>query len=375
MIPLTKPYITNDEIEKVAEVLKSGWLAQGKKVEELEHKIAKYAGTKYAVATSSCTTALHISLILAGIGEGDEVIVPSLTFVATANSVLYTGATPIFAEIEQRTYNIDPKDIEQKITKKTKAIIPAHQAGLPAAMPEIMRLAKKYNLLVIEDAAPGLGSSIKGKMIGSFGHLNCLSFHPRKVITTAEGGMILTNNSSFAKKARILRSHGASVSDRQRHDSRKFIEEEYPVLGYNYRMSDVHAAIGLAQFKKISTILKNRQRLAKRYNNLLSKNPFIVLPLVPSDYGSTFQQYFISLSDNAPLSRNQLIQKLREKGIQTRIGIMAVHNEPLYKKLYPNISLPKTEKAARQIISLPIYTQMTEKEQDQVIRELDNLLN
>lgn len=370
-IPVTKPYFTQDEEKEVIDVLRSGWIVQGPKVEEFEKKIAAYVGAKYAVATSSCTTALHLALLLFGIGPGDEVIVPSFTFIATVNSVLYTGATPVFTDVAKDTYNLDSKDVKRKITKRTRVIIPVHQAGLGAAMGEIMDIAKRSNILIVEDGACALGSRIDGKHVGTFGEIGCFSFHPRKSITTAEGGMLVTSNKEFAKRARILRGHGMSVSDRERHESKHFIDEVYRVLGYNYRMSDIHASIGLAQFRKLDDILKTRIALANRYTKYLSRIPYIVPPSIPKGYIHTFQSYVIRLKENSPFSREAFMTKLLDKGIITRIGIKACHLEALYKR--KSASLKNTEFLAKSIITLPLYTTMTKDEQNYVIDAINKI--
>lgn len=370
-IPVTKPYFTQDEEREVIDVLRSGWIVQGPKVEEFEKKIAAYVGAKYAVATSSCTTALHLALVLLGIGPGDEVIIPSFTFIATANSVLYTGATPVFADVVKDTYNLDSQDVKRKITKRTRVIIPVHQAGLGAAMREIMDIAKRSNILIVEDGACALGSRIDGKHVGTFGEIGCFSFHPRKSLTTVEGGMLVTNNKEFAKRARILRGHGMSVSDRERHESKHFIDETYRVLGYNYRMSDIHAAIGLAQFRKLDDILKRRIALADRYTKYLSRIPYIVPPSIPKGYMHTFQSYVIRLKENVPFSREAFMTKLLDKGIITRIGIKACHLEALYKR--KSASLKNTEFLAKSIITLPLYATMTKDEQNYVIDAINKI--
>ncbi len=373
MIPITKPYFTKEEAKAVERVLQTGWVSQGPKVAEFEKIFAEYTDTKYAVATNSCTSGMHLTLVVLGIGKGDEVIVPSFTFPATPNSVAYTGATPIFTDIDPRTYNIDPIDIERKITKRTKAIMPVHQAGLAAAMPEIMRIAKKQKLFVIEDAACALGASINGRRVGTFGDTGCFSFHPRKSITTGEGGMVVTNNKNLAEQIKVLRFHGASVSDRIRHESKKFIDEEYAFLGYNYKMSDIHAAIGIVQFQKLSIILAKKRKLANRYTKYLSKNPYIITPIEPEGYVHTYQSYLIQLAKNSLVKRNDVINELLERGIATRIGVKACHLEPLYRKASTQV-LKNTEKVAKNIITLPLYPQMTRAEQDSVIKSLNTLL-
>lgn len=364
-IPVTKPYFNRDEEKEVIEVLRSGWVVQGPKVGILENLFAKLTGAKYAVATNSCTSALHLALLLLGIGKGDEVIVPSFTFIATPNSVLYTGATPVFADVGLDTYNLDPKDVEAKITKRTKAIIPVHQAGLAAPMPEFIAIAKKHNLAIVEDAAHGVGARINGKHTGTFGDIACFSLHPRKSITTAEGGMLVTNNKDFNTKSRILRSHGMSISDRARHESKKFIDETYETLGYNYRMSDVHAAIGVAQFRKLDFILKKRNDLANRYNQVFSSHRYIAIPAVPKGYIHSYQSYVIRLEEDIPLSREEIMNKLLKKGISARIGIKASHLAPHYRK--KRVRLKNAELLAKSVITLPLYPEMTHEDQDFVI--------
>lgn len=371
-IPITKPYFTKDEEKEVIDVLRSGWIVQGPKVEAFEKKIAAYAGAKYAIATSSCTTALHLALLLLGIGPRDEVIVPSFTFIATANSVLYTGATPVFADVAKDTYNLDPEDVKRKITKRTRVIMPVHQAGLAASMQEIVQIAKSSNIFIVEDGACALGSRINGRHVGTFGEIGCFSFHPRKSITTAEGGMLVTNNEEFAKRALVLRAHGMSVSDRERHESKSFINETYDVLGYNYRMSDIHAAIGLAQLRKLEFILEKRTALASRYTKYLSEIPYIIPPSFPQGYTHTFQSYVIRLSEDCPFSREQIMAKLFKKGIGTRIGIKACHLEPLYRN--QKVQLPNTELLAKNIITLPLYTSMTQNEQDFVVNNMHKII-
>lgn len=372
-IQVTKPYFNQDEEKEVIKTLRSGWIVQGPRVEEFERTFAKYVGVRYAVATNSCTSALHLALLLLGVGPGDEVIVPSFTFIATPNSVVYTGATPVFADVDVATYNFDPQDVERKITKRTKVIMPVHQAGLAAPMHELMAIAKKYKIAIVEDAAHGVACRINGRHVGTFGDIGCFSFHPRKSITTAEGGMLVTNNKDFDMRARILRSHGTSVSDRTRHESKKFIDETYEELGYNYRMSDVHASIGIAQFRKLNTILEKRILLANRYTKTFSKSKFIIPPMVPEEYTHAYHSYVIRLSEDCPLPREVIMNKLLAKGISTRIGIKSCHLEPHYRK--NKIRLKNTELLAKTVITLPMYPTMTYEEQDFVIKSLSKLLD
>lgn len=369
-IPLARPYFDQAEEKAVVQVLRSGWVTQGPKVEEFEEALKKYTGAQYAVATTSATTALFLCLHALGVGKGDEVIVPSFSFIATANVVIHAGAKPVFVDIDPKTYNIDPKEIEKKITKKTKAIIPVDQVGLPCDLDKIFKIAKKYQLHVIEDAACALGSVYKERYIGSFGEAVCFSFHPRKTITTGEGGMILTGSKKLAKSLRILRHHGMSVSDVVRHKSGQVVKENYPIIGYNFRMSDIQAAVGVEQMKKLGVILKKRAQLASRYTKFFFKSKNIAVPFVPDDYIHNFQSYIIRLHHNRKITRNELMQKLLNEGISTRIGVMAAHLETSYRKMYPGLILPQTEAATRETITLPLFYHMSTQQQNFIISKV-----
>jgi len=373
-IPITKPLFGEDEERAVVEVLRSGWVVQGPKVAAFERVVANYVGAPHAIATSSCTTALHLALVLLGIGPSDEVIVPSFTFIATANVVCYTGATPVFVDIDPRTYNLDPDALETAVTPRTKAIMPVHQIGLAADMDRINAVANRHGLAVIEDAAPALGATYKGKRVGGLGNVTCLSFHPRKVITAGEGGMILTSDRAIANHARILRTHGMSLSDLQRHHAKSVAIEEYHDLGYNYRLSDLHAAVGIEQMKKLDLMLMRREQLASRYHEALAGLECMQLPFSSTDQPHSYQSYIIQLSRQAPKSREQVMQEMLEAGIATRRGVMAIHLEPYYRQRFPGVRLPVTETAAQSTLLLPIYATMTELEQDYVIDHLHRIL-
>jgi perosamine synthetase len=364
-IPITKPYLGEEEKQLVSQVIDSGWVSQGPKVAEFEGQFASYAGSRYAVATTSCTTALHAALAVSGIGPGDEVIVPSMSFIATANSVVHCGATPVFVDIDPETCNIDPKKIENALTQKTKAIMPVHQMGLPADLDAIKNIAVTHNLKIIEDAACAIGSEYKGKRIGSHGNIACFSFHPRKIITTGEGGIITTDDLAIAEKLRRFRHHGMSVSDIERHMSNTVIIETYPETGYNYRMTDIQAAIGIEQIRKLSFIIEKRRQLAGIYDTGLSKIPHIKVPEVPLYAYHNYQSYWIELLDSSPVRRDMLMMKLLEKGITTRRGIMAIHLEKSYSGY--KASLPETERITGNTLLLPMFPTMRADEQEYVI--------
>lgn len=370
MIPLQKPYFDKKEERAVTEVLRSGWVTQGPKVEEFEQALKKYVGAKYAIATTSATTALFLCLHALGVGKGDEVIVPSFSFIATANVVVHAGATPVFVDIDPKTYNIDADKIEQKLTKKTRAIIAVDQVGLPCDLDKILKIAKKYRLHVIEDAACALGSIYKGRKIGSFGDFVCFSFHPRKIIITGEGGMILTSSKEISDHLKLLRHQGMSVSDIVRHKARRVVKESYPVIGYNFRMSDIQAAVGVEQMKKLPTILKKRAQFARRYSDAFSKSKNIIPPFVPKGYIHNWQSYMVRVANGAKITCDNLMQKLLDCGISTRAGIMAAHLEKPYRKMYPGLVLSETEAATRETITLPLFYQMTVKQQDFIISKV-----
>lgn len=374
-IPITKPLFDKSEERAIINVLRSGWVTQGPKVAEFEEAFCKFTGAKYSVAVTSATTALFLSLYALGIGPGDEVIVPSLSYIATANVVLHVGAKVVFVDIDSDTFNIDPKKVEQAITKRTKAVIPVHQIGLPFDKTAIYALAKKHKLHIIEDAACALGSQYKGKKIGSEGENVCFSFHPRKAITTGDGGMITTSSKSVAEKLKILRHHGMSVSDVKRHKSKQIIKESYEVVGFNLRMTDLQAAVGIEQLKKLPKILKARMRLAQRYTKAFQKSKFIKPPFVPKGYVHDWQSYMVRLSPESKITREKLMQKLLNLGIATRFGVMASHLEPVYVKMLGKISLPTTEQVNKETIILPLYPQMSLKEQDYVIERISKLTN
>ena len=369
-IPITKPSLTEEEARAPFESIKSGWVTQGPKVAEFEKAVASYVGAKQGVATTSCTTGLHLALAAIGVGPGDEVIVPSFTFIASANAILYTGATVVFCEVDPRTYNADPSDIEKRITKRTKAIMPVDQIGLACDIGAINEIAKRHGADVIEDAAPAIGATYRGRRVGSNAHQTVFSFHPRKVITTGEGGMILTDDDALADRARKLRAHGMSVSDLDRHKADRPIIEEYQDLGFNYRMTDIQASIGLVQVRRLDELLGIRVAKATRYNAELAKIKGLEVPYTPPYATHTYQSYCVRLTKDARLEREELMSRLLKRGIATRRGVMASHLEKVYRDRVGKVSLPVTEEAARMTMLIPLFASMTDDEQTYVIDAL-----
>ena len=368
MIPITRPFVGEEEVAAAAEVIRSGWLTQGERVQQFETAVAQYVGAGRAVAVSNCTTALHLALLAAGVRPGDEVICPAFSFIATANAIVHAGARPVFVDIDPRTYNIDPELVEAAITPRTKVIMPVDQIGLAADITAIRAIAKRHGVKVVEDAAPSLGAMIGGRRVGSLSDLTCFSFHPRKSITTGEGGAITTDDPEAAGWLSRIRSHGASTSDLQRHHSKTIAFEEYRELGYNYRMTDIQAAIGVVQMRKLDSILAERRRLAARYAKLLGGYEWLQLPFEPHASFHTYQSYCIRLRSEK--MREAIMADLAGRGISTRRGVMAIHLEPFYRELYPNVSLPITELCSAETLLLPLFPGLTDEEQQLVADSL-----
>jgi perosamine synthetase len=371
MIPVARPYIGAEEEQAVIDVLRSGWVTQGPRVAEFEEKFSEYIGCAYSVAVSSCTTALHLALLASGIGPGDEVICPSLSFIATANSIAYTGATPVFGDIDLATYNLDPARLEETISPRTKAVLIVHQIGLPAEMKELLAVAAKRGLTVIEDAACAIGSEYDGNLIGKpLGTMACFSFHPRKILTTGEGGMITTSDAKLAERLRRLRQHAMSLSDVARHNAKQISSETYDEVGFNFRMTDMQAAIGLAQLCRLDDFLKRRRYLAARYTEGLQNIPWLQTPAVPHNCRHNYQSYMVRLIGDFAARRDELMQDLLEKKISTRRAIMATHRELPYRSERWEHCLPQTNLIADTGLILPLFHQMTDSEQDYIIDAL-----
>ena len=367
-IPLLRPYFDSEELEEVKKVLDSGWVSQGPKVKEFEGKIAEYLGVKYAIATTNCTSALHLALLSIDVKTGGEVLVADFTFPATGHAVLYCGAKPIFVDVDSKTYNLDVDLIEEKITERTKAIIPVHTFGQPAQMDKIMEIAEEYNLKVIEDAACALGAKYKDLYAGTIGTVGCFSFHARKGITTGEGGMAVTDNKNLAEKIRNLSVFGmTSAWNREKSD--KFIIPEFTQVGYNYKMSDIAAAIGVAQLKRLDKIIKRKQELARYWDEKLQDMEFIESPYVSENVTHVYQSY-IALVDKH-INRNKLIELLMKKGVQTQIGTYASHIQPVYNS---NQECPKSYQTFNRSLALPMYYTLTEGDIDMAAAHLKEAL-
>lgn len=375
MIAIAKPYLTKEDAQAAHDTILTGWITQGPRVQEFEEKFAAYVGSQYAVALSNCTTALHLAMIVAGVKEGDEVLCPSMSYVATANCIKYVGATPVFTEVNSSTYNIDVADAEKRITSKTKAILIVHQIGMPADIDAFRTLCDKHKLVLIEDAACAAGSAYKGKKIGSHSDLVCFSFHPRKVITTGDGGMIATGNETYYNRIKLLRQHAMSVNDRVRHSSSKIIFEDHVEVGYNYRLTDIQAAVGIQQLAKLDWIISERRKVAEQYLKALSDITCIRLPKEEDGYFTNWQSFSIYLKPECTVTRNDLMQMMLDEGVSTRRGIMTSHRETAYAMECAGLSLPISEDAADRSILIPLYVPMKEEEVAEVIQKFRKCLS
>jgi perosamine synthetase len=367
-VPFARPRFYGGEAEALAAVIESGWVSQGPRVQAFEQAFAARVGAEHAIATTNCTTALHLALYAAGVRPGDEVIVPSLSFIATANAVWHCGATPVFADVDPRTYNLDPVAARRALTTRTKAIMPVHQIGLPADMDAFLALGREHEVAIVEDAACAIGATYKGRPIGSLGPLACFSLHPRKVITTGEGGMITTNDAELADRLRKLRQHAMDLSDLARHGATDVVFEAYPERGWNCRMTDLQAALGLCQLEALDEILAERRRQAERYTAALADAPWLEVPYEPDYAVRTWQSYAVRLRSGAPLSRTEVMRRLLHDGIATRRGVMAIHHEAAYSGA--DVLLPHTEAAAREALMLPLFPGLSDAQQDHVIDRL-----
>jgi perosamine synthetase len=368
-IPVMIPWLGEEEAKAASDAVLSGWVAQGPRVAAFERAFAERVGAEHAVAVSSCTTALHLSLVALGLGPGDEVVVPSLSFIATANAVRYVGAEPVFADVEEATGNLTPATVDAVRTPRTRAVLAVHQGGVPADVHALRAACADWQLPLVEDAACAIGSTAGGKPVGQGALIAAWSFHPRKIVTTGEGGMVTTDDAAWAARLRRLREHGMNASAAERHASDKPVLESYLEVGYNYRMTDIQAAVGLVQLGKLDEMISRRRALAARYDSLLRDLPGLT-PVRDPEYGeSNFQSYWVLLGPDFPVGRDDLLAALAAAGVSARRGIMAAHLEPAYAG-HPHAPLPVTERISRDSLILPLFHTLTEAQQDRVVAVL-----
>lgn len=377
-VPFCIPFITKDEIDEVVDTLRSGWISTGPKTVKFEENFREYIGTKYSVSVNSCTAALHLALCAYDIKQGDEVITSPYTFVATAEAIIYTGAKPVFVDIHQDTLNIDPTKIEKAITPRTKAIIPVHIAGHPCEMDEIMKIAKKHNLIVIEDAAHATGTYYKGRKIGNIGDITCFSFYATKNLTTGEGGMITTNDKEIAEKVKLLRLHGMSRDAWKRYDKEGSWYYEILTNGYKYNISDIHSALGIQQLKNFNKMQKMRGKCVTTYNKAFSKIKELQIP-VKKDYATepAYHLYIIQIVlELLKIDRNKFIELLRAENIGTGVHFTPLHLMPFYKQNYgfKKGDFPNAECAYKRVISLPLYPGLTSENIEYVIEKVKEIV-
>lgn len=375
MIPIIKPSLDQREAEAASRVILSGWITQGPEVASFEREFAEMVAAPHACAVSNCTTALHLALLATGVHAGDEVVTVSHSYIATANSIRYCGAVPVFVDIEPATFNIDPHLVEAAITDKTRAILCVHQVGMPCDLANLATIAERHGLPLIEDAACAAGSEIlwngQWERIGKpHGDAACFSFHPRKLVSTGDGGMITTRHKDWDKQFRLWRQHAMSVPDTVRHSSNEVIFETYPELGFNYRMTDIQAAVGREQLKKLPGIVARRRELASRYSSLLADVPGLMIPVEPEWARSNWQSYCVRLPEGC--DQKQTMQTLLDCGISTRRGIMCAHREPAYRQQpwRSQGSLRMSEQAQETAIILPLYDELALSDQEYIAERL-----
>ncbi len=365
-IPVMRPWLGAEEAAAAAAAVSSGWVAQGPRVAEFEESFAAAIGVRHAVALSSCTAGLHLAMVAMGIGPGDEVVVPSLSFIATANAARYVGAEPVFADVDGATQNLTPATVEPHLTSQTRAVILVDQAGVPADLDAIRALCEPRGIAVIEDAACAAGSVYRGRPAGAGAWLAAFSFHPRKLLTTGEGGMLITPDGELAGRLRRLREHGMDVSAAQRHASRQPVIERYLEVGFNYRMTDMQAAIGLVQLGKLGRLVTARRAMARRYQELLAGLPGLTTARDPAHGLTNYQSFWVLLPADFRTRRDDLLRLLADEGISARRGIMAAHAEPAYAGR-ARAPLPVTERLCSSSLILPLFHELTDTEQQHIV--------
>lgn len=359
-VPLCRPFFNSQELKEIAKVLESGWVSKGPEAEIFERRVAEHVGASHAISLVNCTAALHLAYLSLGIRKGDEVLVADFTFPATGHAVLYCGAKPVFVDVRSDTYNIDPEKIEECITDRTKAIVPVHCFGQPSDMDKILKIARKYDLKIVEDAACALGATYKGRYAGAIGDIGCYSFHARKGVTTGEGGMCVTSNSDLQARIRYLSTFGMKAAW-ERETNLEYVVPKFYDVGYNYKLSDILAAVGVIQMKKIATIIKRKRILASYWDEKLEDIEGIQKPIAANDVTHIYQSYVCLLDPG--FNRNGLISRLKNRGVQTQIGTYASHAQPVYKSKQ---KCPVSLDLMNRTLALPFYVDMSKGDIDMV---------
>lgn len=373
MIPIARPLMGDEEVRAAQRAILSGWITQGPEVLAFEQAFAHYVGARHACAVSNCTAALQLALLALGVAPGDEIVTVSHSFIATANSIRHCGATPVFVDIDAATYNLDTSQLREAITSRTRAIVCVHQMGMPCDLRAVLEIARAHTLPVVEDAACAIGSEVRvdgaWQRIGRpHGDIACFSFHPRKVVSTGDGGMIVTRDDAHDARLRLLRQHGMSLPDTVRHGSSRVLFETYPIVGFNFRLTDIQAAVGREQLARLPAAIERRRQLAARYHALLAALPGVRAPHEPDWARSNWQSYCVRLPERC--DQRSVMQAMLDDGVATRRGIMCAHREASYRDVPLHRPLPRSERAQDHCILLPLYPQLTEAEQDTVVAAL-----